>query len=239
MIATAVWKRALDRPAPADLVRADWARRNAELEEALLDGPPRDDLRHPSVAFQMFVGEHHARRELPYVLERLAGDRSLLVEPPQGGPPTMALDDGTLTSSNTVHHAFHLLRYEQATGRAVADHDVVVDGARATGTSRDCSGRGPVGRRRSCSSTRRSSRRFSTCTSARCWAPTRWCCTRPEAPVAAGRVTWCRSGAGGPRSGCRGGRTRPLDAGQHYFVRSPASGPAPVPSQRPSATVQA
>ncbi len=127
MAATAVWKRALDRPAPAALVRADWARRNAELERALLEGPPRDYLRHPSVAFQMFVGEHHVRQELPYVTERLSGDRSLLGEPPQGDPPTMTLDDGTVTSSNTVHHAFHLLRYEQATARAVADHHVVVE----------------------------------------------------------------------------------------------------------------
>jgi len=86
MAATAVWKGALDRPAPAELVRADWAQRNAELERTLLDGLPRDYLRHPSVAFQMFVGEHHARRELPYVIERLGGDLSLLVEPPQAGP---------------------------------------------------------------------------------------------------------------------------------------------------------
>lgn len=59
------------------------------------------------------------------MVERLGADRSLLVEPPQGNPPMMVLDDGTLTSSNAVHHAFHLLRYEQATGRASADHNVV------------------------------------------------------------------------------------------------------------------
>ncbi len=127
MAATAVWKRALDLPAPAALVRDDWARRNADLEAVLRDGPPRDYLRHPSVAFQMFVGEHHAVRELPYVTDRLGGDRALLAEPAAGDPPTMVLDDGTVTSSNTVHHVFHLLRYEQATARAPAEHGVVVE----------------------------------------------------------------------------------------------------------------
>lgn len=99
MAATADWKRALDIPAPAELVRADWARRNSELEAALRDGPPPGCLRHPSVAFQMFVGEHHAVRELPYVTERLGGDRSLLSEPPAGDPPTMALDADLFVST--------------------------------------------------------------------------------------------------------------------------------------------
>jgi len=75
-VARAGWKghgrhcrlEARARPSRAGRARAaDWARRNRELEAALRDGPPRDCLRHPSVAFQMFVGEHHAVRELPYV----------------------------------------------------------------------------------------------------------------------------------------------------------------------------
>ncbi|MDQ3632187.1 MAG: hypothetical protein M3417_13135 [Actinomycetota bacterium] len=102
-------------------VRADWAERNAELERALRPLPPRDYLRHPCVLFQMFVGERYLAHELPWVLERL-GDPALLAEEAAGDPPRTALPEhGVVTSSNTVHHLHHLLRYEQVRPLAAAD----------------------------------------------------------------------------------------------------------------------
>ena len=107
-------------------VRPDWAERNAELEQALRPVPPRAYLRHPSVLFQMFVGEKYLAHELPWVLEQLA-DPAVLAEPAAGDPPRTALPGhgDVLTSSNTVHHLHHLLRYERL--RPLAEADVVVE----------------------------------------------------------------------------------------------------------------
>jgi hypothetical protein len=107
-------------------VRDDWAERNRELAGHLLPVPPADLLRHPHIAYQMFVGAKYLPAELPYVESRLP-DRALLAEDPVGEPPTTVLDDGTVTSSNLVHHLHHLLRYEQATGRRLADLPTVVE----------------------------------------------------------------------------------------------------------------
>jgi hypothetical protein len=107
-------------------VRDDWAERNRELAGHLLPVPPADLLRHPHIAYQMFVDAKYVPAELPYVESRLP-DRALLTEDPVGEPPTTVLDDGVVTSSNTVHHLHHLLRYEQATGRRLADLPTVVE----------------------------------------------------------------------------------------------------------------
>jgi len=106
-------------------VRPDWAERNSGLERALRPTPPRDYLRHPSVAHQMFVGEKYLAHELPWVLERLT-DHDLLNEPDAGDPPRTALPEhGVVTSSNTVHHLHHLLRYERL--RPLAEAEVIVE----------------------------------------------------------------------------------------------------------------
>lgn len=111
----------------ASHVRPDWAQRNAELERDLLPVPPTDFLRHPSIAFQMFVNERLLPHELPYVRERIVDER-LLAEPPVGEPPTVLLSDsGVRTSSNTVHQLFHLLRYQEATGRRIDDAATIVE----------------------------------------------------------------------------------------------------------------
>ncbi|MFI9011585.1 hypothetical protein ACIGNX_30550 [Actinosynnema sp. NPDC053489] len=111
----------------ARYVRPDWAQRNAELERDLLDVPPRDFLRHPAIAYQMFVNERVLPFELPYVRSRLADER-LLAEPPVGDPPVVRVP-GTdvVTSSNTVHQLFHLLRYQETTGRRIDEADTVVE----------------------------------------------------------------------------------------------------------------
>lgn len=74
----------------ARYVRPDWARRNAELERDLLPVPPQDFLRHPSIAFQMFVDERLLPHELPYVRSRLA-DEHLHQVPAPGPAPAPAV----------------------------------------------------------------------------------------------------------------------------------------------------
>jgi hypothetical protein len=111
----------------ARYVRSDWAERNAELERDLLPVPAPDFLRHPAIRYQMFVDEHVLPHELPFVRSRLP-DHALLQEDAVGAPPTVALPpDGIETSSNTVHQLYHLLRYEQETGRRLQDADTIVE----------------------------------------------------------------------------------------------------------------
>jgi hypothetical protein len=109
-------------------VRDDWAERNAALRDALLPAPGPDFLRAPEIRFQMFVDEQYVPHELPYVLDRLPSP-DMLREDPFGGPPMVAIPGhgGLQSSSNTVHHLHHLLRYEQETGRRVADAATIVE----------------------------------------------------------------------------------------------------------------
>ena len=108
-------------------VRPDWAERNAELERDLLPIPPSDFLAHPAIRYQMFVDDRVLPHELPYVRSRLTDD-GLLAEDAVGAPPTVPLSDSTIrTSSNTVHQLYHLLRYEETTGRSVRDAATIVE----------------------------------------------------------------------------------------------------------------
>jgi hypothetical protein len=108
-------------------VRPDWAERNEQLARDLLPVPPADFLCHPAIAFQMLMGERIVPHELPYVRERL-GDDVLLAEDPVGAPPTVPVPGTAIrTSPNTVHQLYHLLRYEEATGRRVRDAATVVE----------------------------------------------------------------------------------------------------------------
>ncbi|MDP8936206.1 MAG: hypothetical protein M3O23_00365 [Actinomycetota bacterium] len=111
----------------SEFVRGDWAERNTELEAFLSPRPPVDFLRHPVILYQMFVDRRHLGAELPYVVSRLPAV-ALAAEDPVGDPPTHGLDDhGVVTSSNTIHHLHHLLRYEDETGRRLADATTVVE----------------------------------------------------------------------------------------------------------------
>lgn len=109
------------------LVRSDWRDRNAAVVRDLLPRPPRDFLRHPAILYQMFVDERYLEDELPYVT-RCLSDIDAMREDPVGAPPTTHVPEhGVVTSSNTVHHLYHLLRYEDATQRRLWDCDVVVE----------------------------------------------------------------------------------------------------------------
>lgn len=106
-------------------VRADWAERAEVLAGALLPRPPLGFLRLAPIEFQMFVGARYLSAELPYVLDRVP-DVRLLEEDPVGQPPVTSVR-GVTTSSNTVHHLHHLLRFEELTGRPLAGVASVVE----------------------------------------------------------------------------------------------------------------
>jgi hypothetical protein len=108
-------------------VRSDWSDRNDELERFLLPVPPADFLRHPAIRYQMFVDDRVVPHELSYVRERLATPE-LLAEDAVGCPPLVTSPGTSLaTSANTIHQLHHLLRYEEAAARRVADAATVVE----------------------------------------------------------------------------------------------------------------
>ncbi len=108
-------------------VRGDWHERNEALARDLAPAPPRRFLHHPSILYQMFVGDKYLGHELPYVTARLHDLREAR-EDAVGCPPLSPLPGtGWATSANTVHHLHHLLRYEEATGRRIADGQVFVE----------------------------------------------------------------------------------------------------------------
>lgn len=108
-------------------VRPDWAERSAQLADDLLPVPPPDFLSHPAIRYQMFVDDRTLEHELPYVRTHVP-DIRLLTEDAVGAPPTVQVPDTTIwTSSNTVHQMYHLLRYEEATGRRLSDAGTIVE----------------------------------------------------------------------------------------------------------------
>jgi hypothetical protein len=116
--------RLLTEPA---FVRGDWADRMDTLTAAVAPRPPWDFLHLDEIRFQMFVGERYLEHELPYVLERLPNPK-LLQENAVGKPPVTRVAGGKLpTSSNTVHHAHHLLKYEDVTGRRLSASRCIVE----------------------------------------------------------------------------------------------------------------
>jgi putative sugar O-methyltransferase len=118
--------RAVEPLVEPAFVREDWAERNSQLARSLLPVPPRDFLAHPVIRFQMFVDGRYVEHELPYVRDRLPS-AGLLAEDTVGGPPLTHIRDGPPTSSNTVHHLHHLLRFEEATGRRLSDAGTIVE----------------------------------------------------------------------------------------------------------------
>lgn len=102
-----------------------WLRNRADLRHSIANEDPRAFLRWPVIANAMVVpstAEYVLDIELPAV--RQAGLLPLLNEDRNGFP---SIIDGTATSGNLVHHAYHLLRFAQATGRAVDTFTDVVE----------------------------------------------------------------------------------------------------------------
>jgi len=108
-------------------VRDDWQEHALTLAAALRPEPPDGFLRHPVIQYQMFLGAHHLPFEWPYVRRDLPS-RALAREDLVGDPPRAALDGlNALSSSNTVHHLHHLLRFAQDTVTPVEAIGTVVE----------------------------------------------------------------------------------------------------------------
>lgn len=114
-------------PLPSGRSDADrqWVRNRADLRHSIATEDPRAFLRWPVIANAMVVpstADYVLEVELPAVRE--AGLLPLLNEDRYGFPSIIS---GTATSGNLVHHAYHLLRFAQVTGRAVDRFTDVVE----------------------------------------------------------------------------------------------------------------
>jgi hypothetical protein len=106
-----------------------WARTNDAVAARLLPVPPVKFLRDPFIAGNMVVNspEAYLREELAFLEARLRKQelRHVLREEYVGGAPRV--DVGYRTSHNTIHHAYHLERFREATGIAPGEFGTVVE----------------------------------------------------------------------------------------------------------------
>lgn len=111
------------------LVRPLWRTFTASLERALLPAPSFAFLNVPTIMTTMFItkGGFWLRRELALLEARLPEQalRSMLHED-YVGLPLLALTR-YLTSHNTVHHLYHLVRFCQATGSTLSQLATIVE----------------------------------------------------------------------------------------------------------------
>lgn len=106
-----------------------WRAFNAKVEAALLPTPSFDFLQDPVISATMHVsvGGRWLAQQRAFLREHLpaAQLREAALEDPAGAPDLLAPD--LLSSHNTLHHLYHLRRFEVETGARLAKQQVVVE----------------------------------------------------------------------------------------------------------------
>lgn len=105
-----------------------WKTRQIEVIDRLQRESPADFLKWPEIVFTMFVGD------APYIRTEFnalqASDdwplwAGVIQESGIGNPARLPYAD--YTSGNLVHQAYHLMRWQRATGRNVSDLKTIVE----------------------------------------------------------------------------------------------------------------
>jgi hypothetical protein len=106
-----------------------WKDYNVSAKRALLPMPPYDFLRNPTIMGTMFVtrGGNWLKKELKYLEKTLPESklRQLLQEDYAGKP--LLLNAKYLTSHNTIHHLYHLIRFSSTTNCELDELSNVVE----------------------------------------------------------------------------------------------------------------
>ncbi|MBI4314254.1 MAG: hypothetical protein HY594_05515 [Candidatus Omnitrophica bacterium] len=106
-----------------------WKEFNAKVEAALLPSPPFSFLRHPTIMFTMFVtaGGQWLQDEICFLEQRFSPEQlgALLAEDYAGMP--LLMNARYRTSHNTIHHAYHLARYQEARSKSFDSMKTVVE----------------------------------------------------------------------------------------------------------------
>jgi hypothetical protein len=117
-----------DRYKPEFMV-SDWSDHLSALERDFSPAPPFGFLRHPTVLFTMFIlpGRRLMQRELA-LLEDSFGRAALthLLEEDYVGDPIL-MNRRYRTSSQAIHHLYHLARFMRSTDADLSTLDTVVE----------------------------------------------------------------------------------------------------------------
>lgn len=106
-----------------------WRKYNQNLEKIFLPYPSFSFLRNPIIMYTMFAtaGGEGLKKELAYIEKKIPKDKlkKLLEEDYVGDP--LILSQKYLTSHNSIDHAYHIARFEEATGCDIAKVQRVVE----------------------------------------------------------------------------------------------------------------
>lgn len=106
-----------------------WENYNAKLEKIFLPHPPFSFLKNPTITTTMFVtaGGKWLRQEVTFLEKRISRNRlkALLQEDYVGDP--LLLNSTYLTSHNSIHHLYHLVRFLDKTQCNLDQIDTIVE----------------------------------------------------------------------------------------------------------------
>jgi len=106
-----------------------WEKYNARVEKALLPVPPFGFLNDPTVMETMFItrGGTCLREELKFLEQTIAKGRlGLLLQEDYAGDPLLS-NTTYLTSHNSIHQLYHLIRFSKKTNCDVNEINSVVE----------------------------------------------------------------------------------------------------------------
>lgn len=113
----------------SEFTTAVWENYNAKLEKVFLPLPPFSFLRDRIITGTMFVtaGGKWLREEVSFLEKRISKDKlkTLLQEDYVGNP--LLLNYKYLTSHNSIHHLYHLIRFLEKTRCNLDQIDTIVE----------------------------------------------------------------------------------------------------------------
>ena len=106
-----------------------WVGNRMKLRKCILEKDPREFLTWDVVTGSMFVGNRaYIDNELAYLMQRPDWERvweAVIQEDPVGDPKPFKRNKGS--SGNRIHQAYHLARFEEATGQPISRFPLVVE----------------------------------------------------------------------------------------------------------------
>lgn len=106
-----------------------WEKQNQELKKFFIPKAPFNFLSHPIIRNTMFVSESQGwvPIELPLLKKIFDNNLVKLSKEDRVGGPEMLSDTSYLSSANTIHHLYHLAKYEEFSAVKIAEIDSVVE----------------------------------------------------------------------------------------------------------------
>lgn len=106
-----------------------WKKCNSKLEKVFLPYPPFSFLMNPIVMWTMFVttGGKWLREEVTFLEKMILKDKlKILLQEDYVGDPSL-LNSTYLTSHNSIHHLYHLIRFLDKTKCDLDQMDIIIE----------------------------------------------------------------------------------------------------------------